>query len=269
MIFAHNEVAKFLARKLYRFFVYYVIDAATEANVITPLANLIRTNNYDIKPAVETLLKSAHFFDPVNMGCVIKSPHDLIVGLMREFNISMVSTATPPVQLTDSQVYGIWDNLRSTAGIIAMNLGDPPNVAGWPAYYQDPQYYELWINSDTLPKRNQFTDLLISNTGYTRSSARIVIDPIAYADSFSNPSDPNVLINDIVQHLYPISISASLKTSLKTSSLLSGQANDNYWTDAWTQYKAAPTDPAKRATVLTRLQALIKSLMNAAEYQLS
>jgi hypothetical protein len=38
MIFAKDEVALNICRRLYRFFVYYDIDAATEANVIVPLA---------------------------------------------------------------------------------------------------------------------------------------------------------------------------------------------------------------------------------------
>ena len=38
MIFQRNEVAEFICRKLYRWFVYYEIDATTETNVIQPLA---------------------------------------------------------------------------------------------------------------------------------------------------------------------------------------------------------------------------------------
>ena len=62
MIFATNDVAMHICRKLYRWFVYYDIDATTEANVITPLAQVFRNNNYDIKPVLDTLLKSEHFF---------------------------------------------------------------------------------------------------------------------------------------------------------------------------------------------------------------
>ena len=50
LILAQDEVAKFIARKLYRWFVYYEIDETTEANVISPLADILRNNNYEIKP---------------------------------------------------------------------------------------------------------------------------------------------------------------------------------------------------------------------------
>lgn len=269
MLFANDETAKFLARKLYRFFVYYIIDAGVELNVITPLAQIIRQNNYEIAPALSALFNSAHFFDPLNMGCVIKSPLEVTVGLCREFGINAVSTATPAAVLTDAQRYGIWDFLRTQSSAMQQHVGEPPNVAGWPAYYQEPQYYEIWINADTLPKRNQFTDTMVTTTGYTRSSTRLVVDVIAYAKLFPAPSDPTALVNDIVRHLYAIPISDTLKTTLKSSSLLSGQASDHYWTDAWNLYIANPSDTTARNAVITRLQALLKSLMNAAEYQLA
>ncbi|NUN68493.1 MAG: DUF1800 domain-containing protein [Bacteroidetes bacterium] len=269
MLFANDETAKFLARKLYRFFVYYIIDAAVEQNVITPLAQVIRQNNYEITPALSVLFNSAHFFDPLNMGCVIKTPLDVTVGLCREFGINAVSTAVPPAALTDAQRYGIWDHLRTQSSAMQMHIGEPPNVAGWPAYYQEPQFYEIWINADTLPKRNQFTDTMVTTSGYTRSSTRLVVDVIAYAKRFPAPADPTALVNDIVRHLYAIPVSETLKTSLKTGSLLSGQASDHYWTDAWNAYIANPSDTQAKNAVITRLQALLKALMNAAEYQLA
>ncbi|MBA4258047.1 MAG: hypothetical protein C0446_02710 [Chitinophaga sp.] len=40
MIFNVQEVAKYICRRLYRWFVYYDIDASVETNIITPLANI-------------------------------------------------------------------------------------------------------------------------------------------------------------------------------------------------------------------------------------
>lgn len=61
MIFSQDEVAKYICRRLYRWFIYYVIDNNAEQNIIIPLAQIFRNNNYEIKPVLETLLKSAHF----------------------------------------------------------------------------------------------------------------------------------------------------------------------------------------------------------------
>jgi len=87
MIFLQPETALYICRRLYRFFVYYEIDQATETNLIEPLAALFRSNNYEIKPVLKALFSSEHFFDPVNRACMIKGPVDYCIGLCREFNV--------------------------------------------------------------------------------------------------------------------------------------------------------------------------------------
>jgi uncharacterized protein (DUF1800 family) len=261
MIFAQNEVAKFMVRKLYRWFVYYEIDAATEANVITPLADIFRTNNYNIKPVLTALFKSEHFFDVLNQGCVIKSPVDIVIGAMREFNVPMAA-------VTDWDTnYGHWNTLYSFMVNMGLTLHDPPNVAGMPAYYQEPLFHELWITADSLPKRNQFTDNM-TNNGYTRNSFKMQFDFVAVAKTFSNPGNPEDLINDALKYLYRINVSPQVKLQMKTQMLLSNQQYDYYWTNAWTAYIASPT-AANLAIVNTRLKDLFRYLMNLSEYQLS
>jgi hypothetical protein len=148
------------------------------------------------------------------------------------------------------------------------NLGDPPDVSGWKAYYQEPQFYEVWINSDTLPKRNQFTDILLMN-GYTFNGKRIQVDVLAFATLFSDPSDPNVLINEMTAYLFRLDISIFSKGQLKRDILLGGQTSDHYWTDAWNLYKSNPGNSMNTTLVRTRLRDLVKYLMNLAEYQLA
>src|SRR5258708_10798482 len=48
MLFSTRESAKFLCRKLYNFFVYYLIDDLVETHVITPLAAGLRLCGYKI-----------------------------------------------------------------------------------------------------------------------------------------------------------------------------------------------------------------------------
>ena len=144
-------------------------------------------------------------------------------------------------------------------------LHDPPNVAGWPAYYQTPQFYELWINSDTLPKRKAFTDAM-GSTGYRVTSFTLVIDPIAFAQQVSVPSDPNVLIDEFVQYMFPVDITAPQKAFLKET-LIPGLP-DYEWTIEWNDYLAHPTDQMKLDAVKTKLQALLRLMMSMAEYQL-
>lgn len=263
MIFEKSEVAKFICRKLYRWFVYYYIDGTIEKNIIEPLATLFVNNNFEIKPVLKTLLSSEHFYDTINIGSLIKSPIDHVVGCLREFNI-----AFPDAVKDYSDAYYLFNNMVSQVTNLGQNPTDPPNVAGWPAYYQIPEFSELWINADTLPKRNKFTDLMIES-GYTRNGKKVAINSINFAKEVClTPSDPNKLIDALFSFLISTEISTVIKNNLKVQILLSNQVSDYYWTDAWNVYIASPTT-VNFNIVNNRLKALIKYIMNLPDYQLS
>ena len=262
LIFQQVETARFLVRKLYRWFVYYVIDAQTETDIIRPLATLLVQNNFEVAPVLRALFNSEHFFDNANVGCLIKNPLDFTVGLCRQMQVAFPPASGPVAQ------YGMWNYLNALAAVQQQTLGDPPNVAGWVAYYQTPQYHELWINSVTLPRRNQTTDLFIG-PGYTRNGLKIVIDAVALNQSLpaATAADCNLLIAAFVQLMVPIALTATQLAFLK-SALLPGLP-DFEWTIEWQQYLAAPTNAAKRTAVNTKLQAMLRALMGLAEYHLS
>ncbi|WP_210514448.1 DUF1800 domain-containing protein [Hymenobacter terricola] len=262
LIFQQAETARFIVRKLYRWFVYYLIDAQVETDIVQPLATLLIQNSFEIAPVLRALLGSEHFFDVLNRGCLIKNPLAFTVGLCRQMQVTFPPASNVVVQ------YGMWDYLNSVAAVQQQTLGDPPNVAGWAAYYQTPQYHELWINAVTLPRRNQVTDLFIG-TGYTRSGVKIVIDAVALVQSFpaTTAADCNLLIAEFVQLMVPITLTANQVAFLK-SALLPGLP-DFEWTVEWQQFLAAPTNAAKKAAVTTKLQAMLRALMGLAEYHLS
>jgi uncharacterized protein (DUF1800 family) len=263
MIFEKQEVAKFICRKLYTWFVYYHIDATVEKNIIEPLAVLFIQHNFEIKPVLKVLLESEHFYDNLYIGCQIKSPVDHIVGFLRETSIVF------PDPITDTtDTYFHYNNIVTQLINAGQDIGDPPNVSGWPAYYQVPNFSELWINADTLPKRNKFTDLMIE-TGYTRNGKKIMLNTIQFVkDICINPGDPNVLTNSLFSHLLSTDVSSVAKTNLKKQILLSGQDSDRYWSDAWDGYIASPTTNNFNL-VNIRLKAMIKYIMNLPEYQLA
>lgn len=261
MILAQQEVAKFLVRKMYRWFVYYAIDAGTETNVIEPLAAVFRDNNYELKPVLSALFKSEHFYDMLNRGCLIKTPSDIVIGSMREMNV-----AFRPETDWDTN-YGLWNTFNSWMANMGQSLHDPPNVSGMPAYYQEPSFHEIWINSDSLPKRNQFTDTMIAS-GYSRNGFRVQFNCVAFAQTLPNPGNPNDLIDAAVKLFFRNELSAQSKSQIKTQILLTGQQWDYYWTNAWAAYESSPTT-ANFNTVNTRLKALFQYLFNLSEYQLA
>lgn len=259
MIFAKEEVALFVCRELYRFFVYYKIDATVEQDVIKPLAQIFRDNNYDLYPTLSALLNSEHFFDAYNKGCYIKTPVDILVGLMRNFNMKV--PASTPYDEFLMRLY-----LNYTMSDWQMLPGDPPNVAGWQAFRQSPGYYRMWINGDTIRNRNIFSDVMCFYY-YETDNDRLNIDVIGFAKQLDRPDDPNLLVEEALQLLMPMPI-PPLKKWLLKSILLSGQASDHYWTDLWEGYKANPNDDMTKQMVTFRLSVLYKYIMNLAEYQL-
>jgi hypothetical protein len=262
MIFAQAETARALCRKLYRYFVYYAIDAAVEKNVIQPMADLLKANEFSVKPVIAALLKSAHFHDALNMGCVIKNPIDHVAGAYRQLAVPFPDGVDPVKQ------YAFWNTLYSETSRMQMEVGNPPNVAGWSAYYQEPVFYELWINSDTLPRRVQLTDKLIGSKGFTYGLDKTVaiVDVMALAKATSKPGTVATLIAELADLHFPITVTDVQLKYLKDT-MLAGLP-DYEWTVEWDEHIAAPDDVKLRAPLETRLRALLRAMMQMAEYQL-
>lgn len=259
MIFNQNEVANYIVRKLYRYFVYYKIDATIEANIIQPLATTFRTNNYNILPVLQELFTSQHFYDMNQNGCIIKSPIDYIVSVAKATNVTF-----PPVSDTYNQYRGL-RNLYNVASDCQMQLGNPPNVAGWVPWREAPNYHGLWITADTLRTRKKFADT-IANGGYLGGSVKI--DVLAFTATLTAPGDPNIVIDELFELLHPIVPDAALRLTLKQSILLSNQVDDYYWTTAWNNYITNPTT-ANTNTVKNRLRDLYIAILNIAEAHLA
>jgi len=261
MLFSVEEASLFLCRKLYRWFLYYEITSEVEASVIAPLAKIMRDNNFEVKPVLRALLSSSHFYETTYIGAQIKSPADMLIGMLRETDVQFASADAYAIN------YPLWNQLVAYLTNMQQNLGDPPDVSGWKAFYQEPGFYEYWINTDTLPKRIQYLDIL-ATTGYTMNGFKVAVNGVNLVRKFSRPENPNFLIDDLVNHLLGIGITPAHKTQLKRDILLAGQSEDYYWTNAWETYVATPSNAANTKHVTTAITSLVKYLMNLPEYQL-
>lgn len=261
MLFAQPEAARFVCRKIYRFFVFHDIDAATEQNVIEPLAQVFRDNNYEILPVLEVLFKSEHFFDMLNRGAVIKSPVDMVLGMFRHFNVQLPGNA----DIFDNFLISL--QMAYTMSDMLQIPGDPPNVAGWQAYYQKPVLDKLWINTGTLPKRGKFTEAMVFYGYFGLNGSQSVIDVLAWASSLSDPSNVNALINESLELLFGLPVSQVVKDSLKPI-LLSGLPNDSYWSIGWNAWESDPSNEMVAGALRTRLQAYLWRILQIEEFQL-
>ncbi len=261
MIFDNEETAKYICRRIYSFFVYNDISETVEENVITPLAEIFRNNNYDIEPVLKTLFKSAHFFDTQNYGVLIKSPVDHLLGLWRTLDLD---AGEPDDLLSNYEKRRalLW-NMSGTG----MEMGDPPNVAGWTAYYQAPQFDKAWITTNTITRRAKATDALTNWGLWISSSRRVYANLIGFVDSLTEPSDPVHLLEEATFLLLGLEISEKMMNNLK-SILLSGQQNSSYWTSAWNNYKSNPENITAKNIVENRLKSTFRQMLQLAEFHL-
>ncbi len=155
-----DQIAAFISRKLYREFVYAVPDEA----IVAELAQLLRANDFEIAPVLETLLTSAHFMDDEVIGAQIKSPVALAVGLLQNLN-----AAADPMVI--KQLHPITKQMGQA-------LLNPPNVAGWPGH-------RAWLSTDSFVARWTRMDQLLSLL-YSKHA----VDWVALAASLHPSSDP-------------------------------------------------------------------------------
>ena len=209
IIFAKDECARFISRKLYRWFVYYDINAQVEVDVIEPMAQLLIDNDYEIKPALEALLGSEHFFDMLSIGPMIKNPIDFVMGVLNTYEMQYNEN--------DLEIY--YNLMRRTVAgpleLMQMIPFNPPSVAGWKAYYQEPAFYRIWINSSTLSPRVDFTRRYL-NEGIGNGLNRAVIDVLKFTASIDDPFNPNFLIDEFSKILFPQPITQAQKDILKS-----------------------------------------------------
>ena len=262
IIFNQDEVSKNICKKLYRYFLNYEIDADIENKIIIPMAQILRDNDYNIEPALKTLLLSNHFFGEEVIGCMIKNPVDFILSATKGLNLLM-SDDIPPDHFF-SLVFYVF------AAELDMQIYFHPDVAGWKAYYQAPQYYRNWINTYYLPKRNQ-TSTSITAGGpvpFNGNIAQIpqLINVIDYVSAIPNATDPNSLIYGIAENMFTYPISDDQKNYLKE--VLIPGLPDFEWTVEYGDFLSDPLNVEKRNAINNKLLSLFVTMLEMPEFQL-
>ncbi|MFY7997402.1 MAG: DUF1800 family protein, partial [Candidatus Kapaibacteriota bacterium] len=268
MIFRQNATSEYICRKLYRFFVNFEVTPTIEKEVIVPLGKTLRDNNFEIKPVLRQLLGSQHFFDANLIGCMIKTPLDLVIGLVRQMQINFPKLATQR-----EYYYLFFDRLATLSTTLQMNVFELPNVAGWSVYYQEPLFYQIWINSATMPARADLSNTLINGWVLTNAAmvqTRVTFDSVAFLEQFPNPEDVLKVMDNLTEHFFAIDLTNSQKDDLISNQLLPGLPGTEAmeWRDDWNDYKRTPTDTAKKTVIQRRLNTLIQYMIKLAEYQM-
>lgn len=135
IIIANKQTAKYISTKLYR---YLVNETPDEAHV-DAMADVFYKANYEIKPLLEYVFTADWFYEEKNIGNLIKSPVEFLVGLNRQFYIA----------------YQNPDVLMQFQRALGQVLFRPPNVAGWPGG-------KAWIDSSSLMYRIKMPSTILN-----------------------------------------------------------------------------------------------------------
>ena len=171
IIFDQPQTSKFIAEKLYKYFIY----ENPNEEIVNQLAQTLLENEYEIKPVLTQLLNSEHFFDENFYGSIYKDPVTHSIGTIRQMYININQEINFP--------YTLREILNYVQFLGGQRLFYPPDVSGWPGYRN-------WINTYTLPWRKLYSNYIFDGT------FGISFDPISFADRIPNGlSDSNALID--------------------------------------------------------------------------
>lgn len=302
MVFDKIETAKNYVRKLYRMYVRSEWGQDVEDDIITPLAQQLQSNGYNLLDVLTTLLSSKHFFDLDDgdssneiIGGMVKSPIQYLNEIITILDVSIPdATATPPVlgQTLNNSVeyynfYRFWYNFchNTYFPLSGMEFFAPATVAGYPGDYQSPAYDRAWFNSNNIIARyntinsfigrnyndsygngvNQIIGVQYSNNGsawYQRIYSSFNILDFI-SNTISTPNNPEVLVRELSDLLYCESISDERLSYFKTF-LVPSDEPDYYWQEAWDHYE----NTWDSSQVKIRLENLLSKMINAAEFQL-
>ncbi|PWN66536.1 DUF1800 domain-containing protein [Chryseobacterium oncorhynchi] len=132
IILEQKATAQFITTKIYKFFVNENVDH----DIINKLSSNFYSSGYDIKKLMTEIFSSSWFYDQKNIGNRIKSPVELMAGMMRIL----------PMKIQNPE------NLIVYQKLLGQMLLYPPNVSGWPNG-------KSWIDSSTLMLRLQIPQI--------------------------------------------------------------------------------------------------------------
>ena len=274
MVFNQPETAKNLCRRLYHYFVSPNITAEIENDIIGPLSQVLRNNNFEMKPTLRALLSSQHFFDADDsdnkdeiLGALIKSPLELALQSITFFGMPIPDPLTQQQQFYRT-FYGaaVQDRMMSPQNLPLFQAAD---VAGYPAYYQEPDFSRQWFTSLTIVGRYKMPEMLLSGRQVLGANPNGQIgsrinSPVWVRDSgvVSNPADPAVLVSDILKYLLPEEVDADRFNYFLNKVFLDGLPAQD-WTYEWEAYINTNVDTEVRLA----LDRFLRLVLSSPEYQ--
>ncbi|MEZ5658630.1 MAG: DUF1800 family protein [Burkholderiaceae bacterium] len=195
IILEQPVTARFIAGKLYRYFVNQQLDDEAQAQ----LGRALHERDYDIGAFLGLLFRSREFYREANRGSRIKSPVELMISTYRHLGLARVP--------------GVPD-FPHVGQALGQRLMHPPTVAGW-------SQGTSWITPSLLFERSNFVlDVLFPDIGF--------IAPDRYPDY---PSDEIVHVQNRLRQGQSISAATrptGVGKQMMSASNLSADRNEAF-----------------------------------------
>ena len=270
VILAQEETAKYICRKLYRFFVSRNISNEIETEIIIPLAATFRTS-YNLKEVITQLLKSKHFYDADDsdsndeiIGGLIKSPLDLALQTITLFHFPVAD----PIDNGELHYKNFYQN--NIINNLLVQSAHPPfgetttPPAGFPAQYSGPNFDRNWFNSSTIIYRYKICKNVLFKGAFGFDPTTFIQEVVA------DPSNPELMVTTLTDMMFPEVPSDERKQYFIETFLFDGgsllQEGDSkyyYWESLWADYSQGN----KVNTVKNILKSLIEALIWSQEFQ--
>ncbi len=275
LIYEQDATPIAICREIYRFFVYHDVTPELQGDIIQSMADEFVANEFKIQPVLTALLTSTHFYeaeageDDNNFGAIIKSPIEVVLGFVRNFDIPL------PDYETDLQsFYDFTGRLLGEIDNQGMDYYEPFEVAGYSAYHQYPIFNRSWITTNYLANRYNYVQSAISSDDNIEMGQVDIVQFVQ--DNFSDIA-PNArdLIVAVVEYFLPVSDNLSFENDtgeltvermnyFLSAFLFTPQIDadpEGQWTNRWNN----GIDPT---TVAGQLTNLFNAVLQSPEYQL-
>ena len=190
IIVKNPAAARFVATRLYQFFVAYEVDQEGEEFIDNVLVPAYFDSDYEVRSVLRVLFNSDHFKLENVRFRQVKSPVELVVGALRLAQ----ELRWPSLEARAAAL---------AAGYMGQELLNPPNVEGWHEGRE-------WINSGALLERVNFASRYLGDV--EEPGVRAIIDRLASMDG--GVLSPEELVDGCLDLLGPVSVSQSTRKAL-------------------------------------------------------
>jgi hypothetical protein len=263
MVFDQKETARAYTRRLYLFFVHDIITEEIEKYIIEPLATQLYNGGYEIKPVLETLLQSKHFYDEDDsdntdhiIGGKIKSPLDLLFQSVNLFDADKMPATFASSESNGSRRDNLFKRTLTEIGFPEY----PESVEGHPGFFKAPDFSRSWMNTTYYINRNTMEKTVRLGKGITGgSNIGFGIDNITeYFDThYTNQEYADIFLNQVLETMLPEQPDAA-RYAYFQNKLLGGLSPVN-WMFEWQNYKATGDDSAVSIVLWDLYYAIFKS----------